>query len=79
MASTVTKAELSLGIAFRKLPPLISEIFKPKFVKVSNNKRFIILFAFPKPLIISIPECPPFKPFTVIENPIESSEIASSL
>ena len=27
--SMVTKAKLSLGIAFRKLPPLISEIFKP--------------------------------------------------
>ena len=28
-ASIVTKAKLSLGIAFRKLPPLTSEIFKP--------------------------------------------------
>ena len=27
--SMVTKAKLSLGIAFRKLPPLTSEIFKP--------------------------------------------------
>mgnify|MGYP006180070501 CR=1 FL=1 len=48
--STTTLAKLSLGIAFRKLPPLIEAICKPKLSKPSNNKRFIILFAFPNPL-----------------------------
>ena len=71
-------ATLSLGIAFRKLPPLISDIRKPKFVKPSNKSRFIILLAFPSPLIISIPECPPFNPFTEMVNPVVLSALWSS-
>ena len=78
IVSTTTVAKLSLGIAFRKLPPLISEIRKPKFEKPSNKIRFIILLAFPKPLIMSIPEWPPFKPFTVIEKAVVFSGISSS-
>ena len=76
--STVKIDLLSRGIALRKLPPFISEIRKPKFVKLSNNSRFIILLAFPSPLSISIPEWPPFNPLTVIKKAIELSGTFSS-
>ena len=78
MLSTIIVAALSLGIAFRKLPPFISEILKPKLAKPSNKIRFIILFAFPRPFMISIPECPPFKPFTTIEKAVVFSGVSSS-
>ena len=61
------EAKDSLGIAFLKLPPSIETILIPKSTN-SINKRFMILLAFPLSRWMSIPECPPFRPFTESSN-----------
>lgn len=63
-SGNVITANDSRAIAFRKLPPSSTETRIPYFAFKSHKKRFRILMAFPLPLLISSPECPPWSPFT---------------
>ena len=67
----------SRGIAFRKPPPSIDTTRAWLFSDASDNKRFMILFALPRPRWISMPEWPPAKPLTVIWKHWQESGKAS--
>ena len=51
-------------MAFRRFPPLKSAIRKSNSFDASVKKRFSILLAFPRFLLMSSPECPPRRPLT---------------
>ena len=69
-------AEHSRGMALRLFPPSIEESRAPSSARCMSV-RFRILIALPRPLSISSPEWPPFKPVTVNRQATEFAGAAS--
>jgi hypothetical protein len=76
--ATTTTACASQGIALCFVPPL-NEDNKISYDSVAfHNKRVSTLFAFARPVPISIPECPPFNPSTTTLYAVQPSGTFSS-
>ena len=67
-SATAITATASLGIAFLRLPPSNEINCSGTCFAIFQINLAINLLAFPLPLSISIPECPPSKPFIVISR-----------
>ena len=65
-------------MAFLKLPPSMFETLNPTVSVPWYSILFINLLAFPKPLWISIPECPPCNPLIAILKATVSVGVVSS-
>ena len=76
---TVTIPNASRGMALRRFPPLMDAKRRPQTLDASFNTRKKILFAFPRPRLMSKPECPPFNPVTFRRNEMDSAGTGTSV